>query len=110
MNLGVDIDGVLADDDTYRVDHIAKFCYEHGLPEMENPNAYEQKCNWTEEILERYRQEYFFTYIRNAPARAYSAEILTKKKQKGNLKMNFPYMTLFSKMYGSNINRTGFQI
>ena len=25
MNLGVDIDGVLADDDTYRVDHIAKF-------------------------------------------------------------------------------------
>ena len=84
MNLGVDIDGVLADDDTYRVDHIAKFCYEHGLPEMENPNAYEQKCNWTEEILERYRQEYFFTYIRNAPARAYSAEILTKLHQKGH--------------------------
>lgn len=84
MNLGVDIDGVLADDDTYRVDHMAKFCYEHGLPEMEQPNAYEGKCNWNEEIMEKYRREYFFEYIRNAPARAYSAEVLTKLQQKGH--------------------------
>lgn len=84
MNIGVDIDGVLADDDTYRVDHIAKFCYEHGLPEMDNPNAYENKCNWKDEILEQYRKEYFFEYIRNAPARAYASEVLNKLEQRGH--------------------------
>jgi len=84
MNIGVDIDGVLADDDTYRVDHIAKFCYEKGLPVMENPTAYENKCNWTKEILEEYRQAYFFEYIRNAKVREYASEVLTKLQQRGH--------------------------
>ena len=28
MNIGIDIDGVIMDDDTYRLAHMSKFCYE----------------------------------------------------------------------------------
>ena len=29
MKIGIDIDGVLMDDDTYRLDTITKYCYEN---------------------------------------------------------------------------------
>lgn len=29
MIIGIDIDGVLIDDDTYRLDTISKYCYEN---------------------------------------------------------------------------------
>ena len=60
MIIGIDIDGVLIDDDTYRLDYMTKYCYENHLPDLDNPYAYEQKCNWDEEILEDYRNKYFF--------------------------------------------------
>lgn len=60
MNIGIHIDGVLMDDDTYRLDTITKYCYENNLPDLDNPYKYEIKCNWSNEIKEDYRQKYYF--------------------------------------------------
>lgn len=60
MIIGIDIDGVLIDDDTYRLDTISKYCYENGLPGFDNPYAYERKFNFSKEKLEDYREKYFF--------------------------------------------------
>ena len=46
MNIGIDMDGVLMDDDTYRLDTITKYCYENNLPDLDNTYKYESKCNW----------------------------------------------------------------
>lgn len=84
MIIGIDIDGVLMDDDTYRLDHMTKYCYENGLPDMDNPYAYEEKYKWEKEILEDYRKKYYFNYINNAPARAFASEVIEKLHDEGN--------------------------
>lgn len=84
MIIGVDIDGVLIDDDTYRLDYMTKYCYENGLPDIDNPYAYEAKCDWTEDILYDYRKKYFFDYIKNAPVRSFASEIIKKLHDEGN--------------------------
>ncbi len=84
MNIGIDIDGVLIDDDTYRLDTMAKYCFENNLPNLANPYNYENKGNWTEEILEDYRQKYYFEYLKNAPIKNFAVEIIEKLHNEGN--------------------------
>lgn len=84
MIIGVDIDGVLIDDDTYRLDYITKYCYENQLPNLDNPYAYEDKCIWKKEILEDYRKKYFFYYIKNASVRNFAAEVINKLHNEGH--------------------------
>lgn len=84
MNIGIDMDGVLIDDNTYLLDHKTKYCYEKQLPDLENPYAYEEKGDWTEEVREDYRQKYFFEYIKNAPIRNFASEVIEKLHQEGN--------------------------
>ena len=45
MNIGIDIDGVLTNDDDYILDFTSKYCYEHGLKGFDNANLYENNCN-----------------------------------------------------------------
>lgn len=84
MNIGIDIDGVLMDDDTYRLDTMTKYCYENNLGTLDNPYKYESKCNWSEEIKEDYRQKYFFEYIKDMPARMFASEVIQKLHDEGN--------------------------
>jgi len=84
MIIGIDIDGVLMDDDTYRLDHMTKYCYENNLPDMDNPYAYEEKCDWERAIKEAYRQAHFFEYVKNAPPRAFAAEVIQKLRDDGH--------------------------
>ena len=63
MRIGIDIDGVLIDDDTYRLDTMTKYCFENNLPGLQNPYKYEAKCNWSSNIEEDYRKKYFFEYM-----------------------------------------------
>ena len=84
MNIGIDIDGVLIDDDTYRLDTMAKYCFENNLPNIENPCKYENKCNWSEEIKDDYSRKYYFEYLRNVPARRFAAEVIEKLHNEGN--------------------------
>lgn len=84
MNIGIDIDGVLVDDDTYRLDTITKYCYENNLPDLDDPYRYESKCNWSKDIKEDYRQKYYFEYVRNMPSRNFAAEVIKKLHDEGN--------------------------
>lgn len=84
MIIGIDIDGVLIDDDTYRLDHISKFCYENNLSNLEYPYAYEDKCIWEKEIRSKYREKYFWNYIKNAPIRNFASEVIKKLHDEGN--------------------------
>lgn len=84
MNIGIDIDGVLMDDDTYRIDTMTKYCYENNLGNLDNPYKYESKCNWSEEIKEDYRQKYYFEYVKNMPAKKFAAEVIEKLHNEGN--------------------------
>lgn len=43
MNIGIDIDGVLTNDDDYILDFTSKYCYEHGLKGFDNANLYEYR-------------------------------------------------------------------
>lgn len=82
--MNIDIDGVLMDDDTYRIDTMTKYCYENNLGNLDNPYKYESKCNWSEEIKEDYRQKYYFEYVKNMPAKKFAAEVIEKLHNEGN--------------------------
>ncbi len=84
MNIGIDIDGVLVDDDTYRLDTMTKYCFENNLPNIDYPYKYESKCDWTHDITEDYRQKYYFDYLQNMPAKSYAAEVIEKLHDDGN--------------------------
>lgn len=85
MNIGIDIDGVLTNDDDYLLDCISKYCYEHNLNGFDNPTLYEyRKLNWDENIIDDYRNEYFLNYVKNEPARKFASEVIKKLREDGN--------------------------
>ena len=45
MNIGIDIDGVLTNDDEYTMNSMAKFIYDKKLEEIKNPYKYKWRKN-----------------------------------------------------------------
>ena len=85
MNIGIDIDGVLTNDDDYILDCTSKYCYENSLDFFENPYAYEYaKLNWNEETINKYRDIYFDDYVDNEPVRKFASEVIKKLKEDGH--------------------------
>ena len=86
LRIGIDIDGVLTNDDDFILDCTSKFCYENNLELFEAPYNYEyRKFNWDENILKKYRNEYFFgKYIDEEPPRKFAAEVIKKLKIDGH--------------------------
>ena len=85
MNIGIDIDGVLTNDDEYILDFASKYCYENNLQGFENANLYEyRKLNWDESTINNYRNEYFLNYVKNEPARKFASEVIKKLRNDEN--------------------------
>ena len=84
MKIGIDIDGVLIDDDQYRLDTMAKYCFENNLPRIDYPYKYESKCKWNDETKKDYRNQYYFEYVKNAPIRRYASEVIKKLHDDGH--------------------------
>lgn len=85
MNIGIDIDGVLTNDDDYILDFTSKYCYEHNLKGFDNANSYEyRKLDWDENTINDYRKEYFLNYVKNEPARKFASEVIKKLRDDGN--------------------------
>lgn len=85
MNIGIDIDGCLMDDDTYRLDTMSKYCFENNLNDIDYPYNYERKCNFPSvEVKEDYRSQYYFEYVKNAPARVYAKEVIKLLRDRGH--------------------------
>jgi len=85
MRIGIDIDGVLTNDDDYILDCTSKYCFENNLKGFTNPYSYEyNKLDWNEELLEDYRRQYFYDYVDNEPIRKFSNEVIKKLKEDGH--------------------------
>lgn len=85
MNIGIDIDGVLTNDDDYILDFTSKYCYEHNLKGLYNADSYEyRKLEWDENTINDYRKEYFINYVKNEPARKFASEVIKKLRDDGN--------------------------
>lgn len=85
MKIGIDIDGVLTNDDDYILDHAIKYCYENNINSYVDPTRYEtKKFDWNNETLDDYRSKYFYNYCKNEPARRFASEVINKLHQEGN--------------------------
>lgn len=85
MKVGIDIDGVLTNDDDYILDCAIKFSVENEVSNYVNPYDYEtRKFDWDNSILEKYRKEYFGDYVLNEKPRRFASEVINKLKEEGN--------------------------
>ncbi len=87
MNIGVDIDGVLINDDDYILANGTKFCVDNDLDFYLDPLKYEaRKFSFyhDKETLKKYTLEYWWNYLENASPRLYAKEILKKLKADGH--------------------------
>ena len=85
MNIGIDIDGVLTNEDDYILDFTSKYCYENNLNGFENANLYEyRKLSWDKNVIDEYRNKYFLNYVKNEPARKFASEIIKKLRKDGH--------------------------
>lgn len=86
MRIGIDIDGVLTNDDDYVLDTATKFCLENNLNTYVNPYEYElrKKFLWDKEIRDKYHEEYYFNYVLNCPSRRFAGEVIEKLKEDGH--------------------------
>ncbi len=85
MNIGIDIDGVLTNDDDYILDCTSKYCFENNIKCFIKPYDYEYgKLDWNKEIIDDYRNKYFDNYVDNQPIRKFSNEVIKKLKEDGH--------------------------
>lgn len=85
MKIGIDIDGVLTNDDEYILSCTSKYCYENNIEGFVSPYKYEyNKLNWNQEILDDYRSKYFDEYVDNEPVRRFASEVIKKLKEDGH--------------------------
>ena len=85
MRIGIDIDGVLTNEDDYILDYTSKYCYENGLDFFTEPYRYEyQKLNWNKSTIDNYRSQYFMNYVDEEPPRKFASEVIKKLKNEGH--------------------------
>ena len=85
MRIGIDIDGVMTNDDEFILGCAGKFCFEHGLPGPIDRERYEyEKFDWDEPTMDAYRQAYFYDHLDNGPLRPFAAEVIRRLKEDGH--------------------------
>lgn len=85
MNIGIDIDGVLTNDDEYILSCTSKYCYENNMKGFIEPYKYEyRKLDWNEQIIDDYRSKYFDEYVDNEPVRKFASEVIKKLREDGH--------------------------
>ena len=85
MNIGIDIDGVLTNDDEYILSCTSKYCYENNIQGFIEPYKYEyNKLNWNQELIDDYRSKYFDEYVDKEPVRKFASEVIKKLKEDGH--------------------------
>lgn len=85
MNIGVDIDGVLTNDDDFILAYATKYCIENNAGRLKYPNAFEtRKYDWSNIIFNDYINKYFWTYCKKERPRHHCGEVLNKLKEEGH--------------------------
>ncbi len=87
MRIGIDIDGVLTDIETFLLDYGSKYCVENNIPLniTKEINYDESKTfGWTDEQAVEFWNKYIIHYFTDYPARDFAKEVITKLKEEGN--------------------------
>lgn len=86
MRIGIDIDGVLTNIETFILDYGTKFCIENNLNlDIEIGHYDENKVfHWTEEQTLKFWNEYLVYYATKYQPRDFAAEIIYKLKKAGH--------------------------
>jgi len=86
MRIGIDIDGVLTDIETFLKDYGTKFCIEEGIDININLGYYDEKKTfyWTEEQTEKFWNQYMKYYATKYEPREFAVEVIKKLKDEGN--------------------------
>ncbi|MBS7020955.1 MAG: hypothetical protein KH135_03690 [Firmicutes bacterium] len=87
MRIGIDIDGVLTNDDDYILACGTKFLFKNQLNYDMKPYEYETRkfpWNYDDLLLEKYRTEYFWNYVKEEPPRKFAQEVIAKLKKEGH--------------------------
>ena len=87
MNIGIDIDGVIADIEPYIFEYGAKLLYDKGrtLDDIKR-KEYEtyEIFKWDRDTEHEFWDNYMLEYYKNAPARAFASEVIQKLKEQGH--------------------------
>ena len=87
MRIGIDIDGVLTDIETFLLDYGSKYCVENNIPLniAEEIDYDESKTfGWTDEQAIEFWNEYIIHYFTEYKPREFAKEVITKLKEEGN--------------------------
>lgn len=85
MIIGFDIDGCMTDDNRFKLEQYGKYLYEHDLPEMDLPYAYERKISFmSNEEFHAFFRENLFYYIENVQPLLFVSEVMHKLHEDGH--------------------------
>lgn len=86
MKIGIDMDGVLTDLESWQLDYGSKFYYEKFGKNVINHKGYETNdiFDSTSEIDDEFWEEYYFEYNKNVKVRPFADEITKKLMEEGN--------------------------
>lgn len=87
MRIGIDVDGVLADIETYMWDYGSKYLVEWNMDPSIDHNEYNtlDVFGWDEEKDNMFWSETFKDYCINIPVRRFAAEVIHKLRKQGHL-------------------------
>ena len=86
MRIGIDIDGVLTDLESFMINYGTKFCVEEKLPIEIKEIKYNEKetFNLTDQQVEKFWNKCFVKYLKESNPREFVVEILNKLQEEGN--------------------------
>lgn len=86
MRIGIDIDGVLTNLESYIYDYGVKYCVENNLTYKVTPGYYDERkvLGISAENEEKFWNKYLKYYATEYKARPYAAEVIKKLKDEGN--------------------------
>lgn len=86
MNIGIDIDGVIQDCESYFRAEAEIFDINNGSQSVRNPDAVkvQERMGWPKEVFEKYVNEKMFNIMRTAPLMPCAKEVITWLKEQGH--------------------------
>ena len=86
MNIGIDIDGVLTDLESFMRNYGTKFCVEENHPIQISELNYNEKetFKWTAEQAEKFWNKYLVQYVVEGKPRECAQEVLKQLQENGN--------------------------
>lgn len=86
MRIGIDIDGVLTDMESFEKEYCTKYCVDNNIEIKVDLKEYDETLayNFTEEQTEKFWNEYMVYYATKYPARQFASEVINKLKELGN--------------------------